>query len=115
MAHLWISLVRERSELAAQVVSFSVLDSHHFTVFFTVGTGLPSMEVVADRLDMRVPTWVAFALFGVYPTAASIGGLLSTWRRWHRHRNGWCIGCGYNLTGNISGACPECGTRAEKP
>ena len=21
-----------------------------------------------------------------------------------------CIGCGYNLTGNVSGVCPECGT-----
>jgi len=24
--------------------------------------------------------------------------------------NGTCLACGYNLTGNISGICPECGT-----
>lgn len=24
-----------------------------------------------------------------------------------------CIECGYNLTGNVSGVCPECGTRME--
>ena len=25
-----------------------------------------------------------------------------------------CIACGYNLTGNVSGVCPECGTAVEK-
>ncbi len=34
-------------------------------------------------------------------------------RRWRRHerrlRTGECIGCGYNLTGNESGICSECG------
>ena len=24
-----------------------------------------------------------------------------------------CIPCGYDLTGNVSGVCPECGTKAE--
>ncbi len=31
----------------------------------------------------------------------------------HRHRQklrGHCQECGYNLTGNTSGICPECGT-----
>jgi hypothetical protein len=28
-----------------------------------------------------------------------------------RHQPGTCRSCGYNLTGNISGVCPECGTR----
>lgn len=30
-------------------------------------------------------------------------------RRWRRL--GLCEGCGYNLTANVSGICPECGTR----
>ena len=25
-----------------------------------------------------------------------------------------CLGCGYNLTGNTSGVCPECGTRIDE-
>jgi hypothetical protein len=32
-----------------------------------------------------------------------------TWikaRRWDR---GQCVRCGYDLTGNVSGVCPECG------
>ena len=27
----------------------------------------------------------------------------------HRARNGLCPACGYDLTGNVTGACPECG------
>lgn len=30
-------------------------------------------------------------------------------RRWRRKRRGLCEHCGYNLTGNESGVCPECG------
>ena len=29
--------------------------------------------------------------------------------------DGHCTKCGYNLTGNVSGVCPECGTRIESP
>jgi uncharacterized membrane protein YbjE (DUF340 family) len=25
-----------------------------------------------------------------------------------------CVGCGYNLTGNVSGRCPECGSHIER-
>lgn len=30
-------------------------------------------------------------------------------RREARRREGTCLHCGYNLTGNLSGVCPECG------
>ena len=33
-------------------------------------------------------------------------------RRHRRRRRGLCLKCGYNLTGNTTGVCPECGTRA---
>jgi len=32
------------------------------------------------------------------------------WRRDRRIRPGHCLKCGYDLTGNVSGVCPECGT-----
>jgi len=56
------------------------------------------------RLDYRVPLW----LFGV---PASLAIAFSPKRRWRRRRAGRCIYCGYNLTGNLSGVCPECGER----
>ncbi len=31
-------------------------------------------------------------------------------RRWRRRRRGLCIRCGYDLTANSTGVCPECGT-----
>jgi hypothetical protein len=29
--------------------------------------------------------------------------------RERRREHGVCVGCGYDLTGNVSGVCPECG------
>lgn len=45
-------------------------------------------------------------MFLIYPAIAFIRG---PWRRDSRLINGLCRGCGYNLTGNVSGVCPECG------
>jgi len=46
-------------------------------------------------------------IFAAYPAIAFIRGPL---RRWRRRRKGLCMKCGYDLTGNESGACPECGS-----
>ncbi len=53
-----------------------------------------------------VPRGSFFFLFAIYPTIAFIRGPL---RRWRRRRRGLCLKCGYNLEGNVSGVCPECG------
>ena len=49
---------------------------------------------------------LAFALSAIYPTIAFLRGPL---RRWRRRRKGLCVKCGYDLTGNVTGTCPECG------
>ncbi|UCG16466.1 MAG: hypothetical protein JSV19_00205 [Phycisphaerales bacterium] len=50
--------------------------------------------------------WFLTVLFSIYPAIAFIRRPL---RRYRRRRKGLCAKCGYNLTGNVSGICPECG------
>ena len=59
--------------------------------------------------NVRFPIWAVFILFAAHPTVAFIRGPL---RRRRRRRKGWCMTCGYDLTGNTTGICPECGTSA---
>ena len=54
------------------------------------------------RLDLRWPLLV----FATYPAIAFIRGPL---RRYRRRKRGWCIHCGYDLRGNVTGICSECG------
>lgn len=61
---------------------------------------------------LEIPLWCPMALFVPYPAIAFIRGPL---RRWRRRRKGLCLACGYDLTGNMSGVCPECGTQIKKP
>ena len=51
-------------------------------------------------------------LVAAYPMLAFVRGPV---RRWQRARKGLCLTCAYNLTGNVSGVCPECGTEINKP
>lgn len=60
---------------------------------FTYGTG-----IVTGR---TFPMWM-FLLATLIPTAIA-------WRRLRRPLPGHCRQCGYNLKGNKSGTCPECG------
>ena len=64
-----------------------------------------------STLEIRMPLWLPFTLFVTYPTIAFIRGLLRRHRRHRRRRKDLCLICGYNLTGNVSGVCPECGER----
>ncbi len=54
------------------------------------------------------------ALFGF--TVAGVAGFKvfrKEKRDRHRIQQGLCLNCGYNLTGNESGICPECGESCE--
>ena len=53
-----------------------------------------------------VPLWVPFAAI-IIPTTI-------LWSRDRRPPKGYCPHCGYNLTGNESGVCPECATPVPK-
>lgn len=71
----------------------------------TVGMG--------DRIRLATgvggPVWAASGLLAAYPALALYRGPV---QRRRRRRAGACTCCGYNLTGNTSGICPECGSSA---
>ena len=54
---------------------------------------------------LLVPFWMILVIVAI-PT-------FILWRRDRRYPEGCCQGCGYDLTGNESGVCSECGTEAE--
>ena len=56
--------------------------------------------------SLRLPTWIPVVLFAAYPAITFIRG---PFRRYRRSKKGLCLRCGYNLTGNVSGVCSECG------
>ena len=49
-----------------------------------------------------IPLWIPLTIVAV-PTFLA-------WRRDRRIPPGHCASCGYDLTGNVSGRCSECGT-----
>lgn len=55
---------------------------------------------------LHAPLWIPFLLASAYPTYAIIR---VPFRQHYRRRHNCCIRCGYNLRGNVSGICPECG------
>lgn len=60
-------------------------------------------------LGLVAPHWFLALLFSPAPLV----WLLLTLRRHRtarRRRLGRCLACGYDLTGNVSGVCPECGS-----
>ena len=54
---------------------------------------------------VTIPLWMPF--LGIAITTA----LIRRTHLWRADRRGICRDCGYNLTGNVSGVCPECGTQ----
>lgn len=89
------------------------LSSYQFGIVERNGIPWPTPSgsyLVLRRLTL--PLWIPFVLFGAYPTFALFRGPL---RRQRRRRRGECIGCGYDLTGNESGVCPECGSKTGQP
>ncbi|MGB0716927.1 MAG: hypothetical protein ACPGXK_13680 [Phycisphaerae bacterium] len=80
--------------------------------FLVIVVGLWLVSVGAQPVLGRIPDLllvviVTFAsLFGTGWVATSTYNRL----RWQRVDYPACYACGYDMTGNTTGACPECGT-----
>jgi hypothetical protein len=63
----------------------------------------------------RWTLWVAIPLYALIPMVVLFVSRRreirrSLWVYLNTHDEATCVTCGYNLTGNVSGVCPECGT-----
>jgi hypothetical protein len=85
---------------------YSLLPDHGFSRY-SHSTGTPG-EWEWDT-EMSLPAWLAITTLAALPVTWAV----LAWgahRRRRRADSGLCIACGYDLHGNLSGVCPECGT-----
>lgn len=80
--------------------------------------------IVGWRLEVWFAPWrhrfaEAWPIYGLtlVPALGVIAALVNLYailRRRNEPPPGACRSCGYSMTGNVSGVCPECGTQAVK-
>ncbi len=71
-------------------------------------TGYSDSECFYHHLD--TPAWLLLFPILLYPAMTGAFGMLRFVRAKRKELRGACLSCNYNLTGNVSGVCPECGT-----
>jgi hypothetical protein len=86
-----------------------------FTAFLAMAVGTLAVDRLFCLEPVPLPLRQAVLLW--WSPATLAGSTVSYWwwrlsTRQLRQRDGICASCGYNLTGNTSGICPECGRRA---
>lgn len=64
---------------------------------------------------LTLPSWGLVVLLSTYPIIFMSRRPRRAWyaarKESARRKRGLCLGCGYDLRGNTSGICPECGRR----
>jgi hypothetical protein len=67
---------------------------------------LPVVSKSAIGTDVRVPLWLPFGILTLVGMVA-----MEKWRKRRLNANHlYCGNCRYDLYGNLTGVCPECGT-----
>ena len=75
---------------------------------FLVSTFYLAPPALGWRSRMTTTEWLVLCM---YMTPGMLGIVANRAGRRKRRPPGHCVQCGYNLTGNVSGRCPECGNR----
>ncbi len=109
---------------AGSAIHFRSTPSHHagrawpiILVPLAIGVWLGAAEVVSSYDDLfktpPAPIWWIVLFVGVHPAYGPFLAFALAWqsRIWKRRVKppGHCRRCDYDLTGNESGRCPECG------
>jgi len=87
---------------------FSVQREPLWSFEFPAATAWTTEKALHTHVELIVPFWFAAIISAALPA----GRALRLIRRRARMGRGVCRHCGYNLTANVSGVCPECGTAA---
>jgi hypothetical protein len=82
--------------------------------FFPAGSTFPYGEFSSYRggWDAFIPIWLIAIPSALLPVILIF---LKRIRRVRRKHGCHCLGCSYDLTGNTSGTCPECGNPIPTP
>ena len=102
---------------------FLMLGLHKHEVYdLKLCTAIVQVEVQGRNLlspqfhrvyTVRFYYWQAAILSAIYPTIFLVAWPVRLYRR--RHLSDCCWQCDYDLTGNESGICPECGKAINRP
>jgi hypothetical protein len=76
---------------------------------WTVATVGPHREV-----QVALPLWALAVVLGLIPVVSLLRWRVRSRVQQWRTIRGRCLSCGYNLTGNTTGICPECGTTIDR-
>lgn len=87
------------------------LDWLHLGIWYTGTYKRPgSINIHGVYYQTCAPLWLLALLFAVYPLFVGSRNAL----RRRQRVPGACDRCGYDLTSNVTGRCPECGTAIER-
>lgn len=73
--------------------------------------GFGSVWLYRDSDHHNTREWGFEFPFWLVPLVLAAIALVMALRTRKRAPSGGCVACGYNLTGNLSGICPECGSK----
>lgn len=82
------------------------------TICYTSIASFPSYQRAMSKNGSIWSYFFFSANFGLLISVLIAAAVTAPWciiQWWRRPRPGCCQGCGYDLTGNVSGRCPECG------
>jgi hypothetical protein len=82
--------------------------------FWQPGDGDLGLMDLFECRAVLIPGWLPACLLALLPALRIIAIVRARRRAW-RHVLGYCIRCDYDLIGNVSGVCPECGTPITRP
>lgn len=83
------------------------------SILLTPSMGGPTRHgsIESSGLYIMIALAMFFAFGIIRSTTAAISIRVFSARHVHCRHGGFCACCQYNLTGNTSGVCPECGTK----